>query len=125
VSIAAVKGESSSANSQVAAPPAVPPEVVEACRAALAEDRAPPPDVDCAVALRTADAAPAPDAEGSLMALFGIRGVNTGAPATAQAGNSVDADNVARQLSSGDVQGSGAAAIVARERAAPPPSSPR
>lgn len=63
-------------------------------------------------------------AESSLLELFGQRGNVTGAPEV-QSSASTNADTVARQVSTGEVQGNGAAAIVARERASPPPSSPR
>ena len=111
-----------------ASAPAIPPETIEACRKAQAEDRAPPPGLDCVAALQPAAAA-APDrsAEGSLLELFGQRADITGPPTT-QNGGTVDADAVARQLSTGDVQagaGSGVAAVIGRERAAPPPNPPR
>ena len=128
VRVAPVRGQSSSASSQEARQekpaPRVPPEVVEACRAAQAEDRRPPEGVDCMAAMQaSAEAQPEVTAEGSLLELFGQSANVTGAPA-ARAAASVDADNVARQVSSGEVSGA-AAAIVSRERVAPPPNQPR
>jgi len=129
VRVPAVRGRSSSASvreGQREAPvPRVAPEVIEACRAAQAEDRQPPAGVDCIAAMQaSAEAQPDPSAEGSLLEMFGQSGNVTGAPASASAASSVNADNVARQVSTGDVSGS-AAGIVARERVAPPPNNPR
>lgn len=107
--------------------PVVPPAIVEACRAAQAGDRPPPDGIDCMAAMQALAAPAAPTtAEGSLLQMFGLRSDVTGAPA-AQPGDASNADAAARQLATGDVQagtGSGAAAIVARDRGAPPPSAP-
>jgi hypothetical protein len=106
----------------------VAPEIVEACRKAQAEDRPAPDGIDClAVAQTLAKQSTQLTAEAALLPLFGQQGDVTGAQ-TAQAGSSVNADAVARQLSTGDVQastGNGAAAIVGRERDAPAPNNPR
>lgn len=128
VRVAPVRGGSSSASAREAQravrAPAVPPEIVEACRQAQAEDRSPPAGVDCIAAMQAANEPPAATAESSLLALFGQPG-NVTNISQEQAGSSVNADNVARDLSSGAVPGSGAAGAVARDQAAPPPSSPR
>jgi hypothetical protein len=134
IHISAVRGARSvTAGKEVAreaVPAAVSQQVVDACIKAQTEDRVAPEGVDCATALRrTAPAAPtAASAEGSLLELFGQRADITGSPVTSEVG-SANADAVARQLSSGDVQamtGSGAAGAVGRDRAgAPPTTSPR
>ena len=107
---------------------AVAPEIVEACRRAQAEDRPAPEGIDClAAAQALGEVANAVTAESALLPLFGQQGNVTGAQA-AQTGPSVDADAVARQLSTGDVQantGNGAAAVIGRERVSPPPNNPR
>jgi hypothetical protein len=96
---------------------------MEACRAAQAEDRRPPEGVDCTGAMQAmAQAQPVQTAEGSLLQLFGQSGDVTGA-SVSRSTDSVDADNVARQLSTGEVPGSAtgtAAGIIARDRVAPP-----
>jgi hypothetical protein len=74
-----------------------------------------------------AEPQPAATAESSLLELFGQRGDVTG---TAESGSrsSANADQVARQLSTGDVQpssGTVAAGVAARERGAPPANPPR
>jgi hypothetical protein len=106
----------------------VAPEIVEACRKAQAEDRRAPEGIDClAVAQALAQSPNAVTAEAALLPLFGQQGNVTGAQAT-QTRPSVDADAVARQLSTGDVQtttGNGAAAVIGRERVSPPPNNPR
>jgi hypothetical protein len=110
-----------------AAAPVIAPEVIEACRQAQAEDRRPPEGIDCMAAMQAAAAAPAATAEGSLLQLFG-QSANVTGPPSSQAGGSVNADAVARQLSTGDFQpgsADGAAAVAGRERAAPAPNSPR
>lgn len=132
VRIAPVRGARSSGPSQErpregGGAVAIAPEIVEACRKAREEDRPAPDGIDCLAVAQALGEAPPATAEGSLLQLFGQSGNVTGAPA-AQAGGSVNADAVARQLSTGEVQGGsadGAAAIVGRERAAPPPNSPR
>jgi hypothetical protein len=131
VRVQAVRGGSSSASSregQRETPaPRVAPEVIEACRAAQAADRPPPEGVDCISAMQAlaqAEAQSAPTAEGSLLEMFGQSGNITGVPTSAAAAGSVSADNVARQVSAGEVSGS-AAGIIARERVTPPPNNPR
>ena len=130
VRVQPVSGASSSSSAQPERPvaesmPSAPNELVEACRAAQNEDRPGPEGVDCVAVLQTPDAVePGLTAEGSLLELFGQRSNVTGS-----AGNSVStatsADAVARQISTGDFQaGSEAAAVAARERAAPPSDSP-
>ena len=99
------------------------PEVIQACRdAGLKGTRI--EGVDCAAILQQADArASQPSGEGALLQMFGQRANVTGvgnAPAA-----TVDADAVARQLSTGNAQGAGAAEIAARQREAPPPDRPR
>lgn len=120
------RGSSSSAQEEVAAP-VVPPEIVEACRAAQAGDRPPPDGIDCMAAMQALAAAQAPsNAEGALLDMFGMRSNVTGT-STVQPVDASSADAAARQLATGDVQagtGTGAAAIVARDRGAPPPSAP-
>jgi len=129
VRVPAVRGTSSSASArevqQETPAPRVAPETIEACRAAQAEDRPPPAGIDCMAAMQTlAEAQPDATAEGSLLELFGQSGNITGAPSSGSVATSVSADNVARQVSTGEVSGS-AAGIVARERVAPPPNNPR
>ena len=106
----------------------VAPEIVEACRKAQAEDRPAPDGIDClAVAQALAQAPNKVTAEAALLPLFGQNGDVTGTRA-AQTGPTVDADDVARQLSTGDVQAgtaNGAAAVVGRERVTPPTNNPR
>lgn len=101
------------------------PEVVQACRQAAL--RGTPIDgVDCGAILQQADARAAePTGEGALLQqIFGRRanvtGVGNNVPASG-----VDADAVARQLSTGNAQGAGAAEIANRQRQAPPPNRPR
>ena len=132
VRVMPVRGRGSSASTREAARetpvPRVAPEVIEACRAAQAEDRPPPKGVDCMGAMQAlAEAQPHSTAESSLLELFGQRGNVTGA-ANARANSSANADAVARQLSTGDVQPSSAdsaAGAVARGRGAPPANPPR
>ncbi len=129
--IAPVRGTKSSNSAEEAprerAARTVAPEIVEACRQAQAEDRPAPNGVDC---LAVAQASPAPTvtAEAALLPLVGQAGNVTGAP-DVQSGAFANADAVARQLSTGDIQAgaaNGAAAIAGRERGAPPPNnSPR
>jgi hypothetical protein len=74
-----------------------------------------------------AKAQPQATAESSLLELFGRNGNVTG---TTDSGSrsTVNADAVARQLSTGDVQpasGDTAAGVAARERGAPPANQPR
>ena len=133
VRVAPVRGAKSSAAVEEraregGAAPAIAPEVVEACRRAQAEDRRAPEGVNCLAAIESLGQAQAqPTAEAALLPLFGQNSNVTGAP-PGQAGGSADAEAVARQLSTGDVQpggASGVAAIIGRDRAAPPPNAPR
>jgi hypothetical protein len=129
INVTPVRGRSSSASAREnASVPTVAPEVIAACRAAQAEDRPPPDGIDCIAALQALAQAAAPTtAEGQLLELFGQRGNVTG-PTNLQADSSANADAAARQLATGNVDpiaGNGAAAIVGRQRAAPPPTSPR
>ena len=81
--------------------------------------------MDCRAILQQADAqASQPSGEGVLLELFGQRANITG-PDTSATAESVDADAVARQLSTGNAQGNGAGEIAARRRDAPPPNRPR
>ena len=128
--VAPVRGAKSSTAAEVApegAARTISPEVIQACRQAQAEDRPAPNGIDCLAVARALEEPTSTTAEAALLPLFGQRGDVTGAPA-GQVGGFADADTVARQLSTGDVQGAaanGAAGIVGRERAAPPPSAPR
>lgn len=101
-------------------------QLVEICREAGLRG-ASPEGLNCAAILEeAATQAPRPTGEGALLQLFGQRANVTG-PAPAEQG-AADADAVARQLSSGAVQGasgSQAAGVVARQREAPPASRPR
>ena len=126
VRVTPVPGTNASASaSRTAAPPTVPQQVIDACRDAQAEDRPPPAGIDCIGAMQAVAAASATStAEASLLGLSGLRADVTGTPA-AQTMDGTNADAAARQLATGEVQsgtGSGAAAIVASQRAAPPPS---
>lgn len=125
------RGSSSSAKEPVrqGTPPRVAPEVVQACRAAQAQDRPPPKGVDCLGALQAAAEPQEVEstAESSLLQMFGRRGNVTGG-GDQRSRSSVNADAVARQLSTGDVQpssGDAAAGVVARERGAPANPPPR
>ena len=130
VNVAPVRGRSSSASAQEGSlgrvAPAAAPAVVEACRRAQAGDQPAPEGIDCIAALQVASQpAQVTTAEGSLLELFGQPGTVTTA-SNAPSSRSTDANSVARDLSNGDVQSTGIAGIVARDRAAaPPPSSPR
>lgn len=108
-----------------AAPAAPAPEVVEACREAGLRG-ASVAGVDCGTILQQADAqASQPSGEGALLQqIFGRRANVTGVGGNVP-GASVDADAVARQLSTGNAQGAGAAEIASRQREAPPPNRPR
>ena len=107
-----------------AAPAAPAPEVVEACREAGLRGAA-LEGVDCGTILQQADAqASQPSGEGALLELFGQRANVTGVGNSVPAAG-VDADAVARQLSTGNTQGAGAAEIAARQREAPPANRPR
>jgi hypothetical protein len=80
--------------------------------------------VDCAAILQSADArASQPSGEGALLGMTGQR-VNNAAQDTGRSAATVDADAVARQLSTGNAQGTAAGEIV-RSREAPPPNRPR
>ncbi|MDP9414632.1 MAG: hypothetical protein M3Q08_11210 [Pseudomonadota bacterium] len=129
--VAPVRGAKSSNSGQEAprerAAQVVAPEIVEACRKAQAEDRPAPNGVDCLAVAQALGQDTSVSAEGALLPLFGQAGNVTGAPAV-QGGPFANADAVARQLATGDIQAgaaNGAAAIAGRERAAPPPNSPR
>ena len=128
--LAPIRDRSSSASAQEgglkSVAPAVPAEVVEACRLAQAEDRPPPEGVDCMAALQLlSQASSEATAESSLLEMFGQPGAVTTA-SNMPSGASTDADNVARNLSTGDVQNTSVAGVVARDRvASPPPNSPR
>jgi hypothetical protein len=100
------------------------PQVVQACReAGLRGTRI--EGVDCAAILQQADArASQPSGEGALLQMFGQRANVTGVGNNVPAAG-VDADAVARQLSTGNAQGAGAAEIASRQRQAPPPNRPR
>ena len=130
VRVVPVDASRSSATVQSAAAEKVPeplsPAELAACRDARAQDRPAPKGVDCVQAAPAAALPAAPTAEVSLLGMLGERfdtganPVNNTAPASA--------NDVARQLSSGAFQGtinSDAAASVARDNAAPPPTSPR
>ena len=107
------------------APAAPAPELVEACReASLRGARV--EGIDCAAVLQQADAPVSqPSGEGVLLQMFGQRANVTTPDATASAAT-VNADAVARQLSTGNTQGNGAAEIAVRQqRDAPPPNRPR
>lgn len=108
--------------------PTPSPDVL-ACRDALAEDREPPEGVDCLAVLQQyaeaeQAAAPPRSGEGNLLEIFyGQSSEVTNAPAL-QSGPGLNADAVARQLSTGDVQanpGSDAAIGAIRQRGGPPP----
>lgn len=128
--VAAVGANRSSATRQSPAadqaPPAVAPEVVEACRRARAQDRPAPAGVDCIRALQVATPAPRPgNAPTAEVSLLGMLGQNVGGMAANVDGVvPSSADDVARQLSAGEVQGD-AAASVARDRPAPQAPPPR
>jgi hypothetical protein len=129
VRIAPVRGASSSASAREVvrqqAAPAVPPEIVEACQRARAEDRSPPQGVDCIAAMQGNAEAPTATAESSLLPLFGQPGSVT-TPGVQQTVSSANADTVAQDLSNGTVLGNATAGAIARDRVdAPPPSSPR
>lgn len=129
VNVTPVRGRSSSASAQENANvPTVPPEVIAACRAAQAEDRPPPQGINCIAALQALSQVAAPaTAEGTLLRLFGQRSNITGGTSV-QSDSSANADAAARQLATGNVDpvaGNGAAVIAGRQRAAPPPTSPR
>ena len=74
-------------------------------------------------AMQVMTEAPVATAESSLLELFGQSGNITVAPA--QSASSTNADAVARDLSTGDIQNNVTAGAIVRERVEPPPSSPR
>lgn len=129
IRVQAIRGGSSSSSAarppepEVNARPAVSQEVIEACQTAQREDRRAPEGINCSEVLENfADAVPEPTAEGALLGLLGQRSNITGVNSSRTA-DATNADAVARQISTGDVQaGSGAAAVVARGRTAPPPN---
>ena len=106
-------------------PAGAAPEVVQSCREAGLRGTE-IKGVDCAAILQQAEAlASQPSGEGALLQQIFRRGANvTGVGGNAPAAG-VDADAVARQLSTGNAQGAGAAEIAARQREAPPPNRPR
>lgn len=111
-------------------PPLVAPAVLSACLKAQAADRPAPAGLDCVRALQVSAASAAartePTAEGSLLNMIGQDQNVTATTATNRGGAAV-ADEVARQLSSGDFQGAAsgeAAGVVARDRPGPQPSAP-
>jgi hypothetical protein len=102
---------------------AAPPEVVQACREVGLRGTG-VAGVDCGAILQAADArASQPSSEGVLLGLTGQR-TNNAAPDTSRSAATVDADAVARQLSTGNAQGNSAGEIV-RSREAPPANRPR
>lgn len=102
---------------------APPPELVQACREAGLRG-AGVEGADCGAVLQAVDArASQPSGEGVLLGLTGQR-TNNAAPDTGRSGATVDADAVARQLSTGNAQGNSAGEIV-RNREAPPANRPR
>lgn len=108
---------------------ALTPAQLAACRAARAESHPDPKGLDCtqvsaAPAVRPPPRVAAPTAETSLLGMLGET-FDTGAAPVGD-GGAATADQVARQLSTGVVQGSvgsDAAASIARDRAAAPPAS--
>jgi len=126
VSVAPVRGVSSSASAQESGKvPTIPPEVIAACQAAQAEDRPAPEGIDCVAALQASAQAAEPEtAEGYLLNLFGLRSDVTSGTGT-QSVDATSADTAARQLATGSITDSGAAAAIARQQASPPPTSPR
>jgi hypothetical protein len=113
-------GLKASAQSAPAEPTA---EVVDACRRERIRGRQ-VEGTECAAILAVVNSQPPqPSGEGVLLQMFGQRANVTGGEANASAATT-DADAVARQLSTGDPQGSGAAGAIMR-RDAPPPNAPR
>ncbi len=105
---------------------APPAQLVELCRNAGLSGGATPDGLNCARVLEEAEGRAAqPNGEGVLLEMLGQSSSVTGpAPVEQQ---SVDADAVARQLSTGAVpggSGSDAAGAIVR-RDAPPPNQPR
>jgi hypothetical protein len=101
---------------------AAPPEVIQACREAGLRG-AGVAGVDCGAVLQAANArASQPSGEGVLLGLTGQR-ANNAAPDANRSAATVDADAVARQLSTGNAQGNSGEIIRSRE--APPPNRPR
>ena len=107
--------------------PAIPltQQMIDICRDAQSGGVA-PEGVDCGAVLRAmAQAVAETTAEGSLLTILGQN--RTVTVANTQQGGLVDADAVARQLSTGDIQDTssmGAAGVVLRQQSAPPPTAP-
>lgn len=97
-------------------------EEIDVCRAASVQG-VQLKGLDCASILEQAAARQArPSGEGVLLGVLGQRATLTTQEET-RSGGTVDADSVARQLSTGGVQGN-AAEVVATIRNNPPPGSP-
>lgn len=102
------------------------PAQLGACRDARERGRPAPDGAACVAAPAAAARRTTPTAEVSLLGMLGAS-LDTGVGPTSEA-ESADADQVARQLSTGTFQGSvisDAAASVARDRAATPPPPPQ
>ena len=108
-------------------PPAVSAETLATCRRARAQDRPAPKGVDCVRALQVATPPATPRGPTAETSLLGLLGQNPDLLGSAESvAPPASADQVARQLSSGEFQGtvgSDAAASVARDRA-PPANNP-
>jgi hypothetical protein len=110
------------------APPLLSRENVLACRRAQLGTPL-PENVNCdQVMRRLAELSAERSAEGTLLNMLGERNTVT-RPGSIARESGLNPDAIARQLSSGDVQGTGsnsdAAAIAVRQRSAPPSGSPR
>ena len=95
------------------------------CQQAQSTDRPAPAGVDCFKALQVTSGRATPSAEGSLLNLLG-QSSDVTATSPVNDGASANADQVSRQLATGDIGGAtggDAAASVARDRAAPPSAS--
>lgn len=117
-----------SINTPTAVPLALSREVVLACRGAQLGNPV-PQGVNCdEVMRRLAEVAAERSAEGALLSMLGERNTVTRPDSTVRE-NGLNPDAVARQLSSGNVQGLGSnsdvAAIAARQRLAPQSGAPR
>ncbi len=99
------------ATGQPAAIASVPQEVIEACEGPES-DRAAANGVDCAALLQALnEARRPPSAEQALLSALRPAGA-AGAGASQRSGRSTNADDVARQLSTGDVQSPGATEAI-------------
>lgn len=97
-----------------------------ACRQAQAQDRAAPAGIDCLKALQDSTTKQSPTAEVSLLGML-AQNLDIAAPVQGVGNGTISADNVVRQLSAGDLQGSAGsdvAASVARDRATPVTAPP-